>query len=260
MSRIVARTTLLLIALAVLAAASFAPLAAQEATPVPGSLALPPNAVVGGLSVGEWSARSWQWQFSFPVAANPVLDATGEQCSYGQTGPVFFLVPSPIVADPSQPRDVTRHCTIPTGVALLVPILTTECSTVEPPPSFGQNEAELRQCAKINIDSASAQVLKTLTLTVDGQPVTNLTSHRASSPLFSLYLPAGNMLHLPGPLVANSVSDGYWVLLAPLPAGSHQVAFTWPSPEGPATTTYQLTVAAAQVAGAEAPPTASPGG
>ncbi len=259
MPQIFARALLLPLALVMLVTAGVGQLAAQEATPVPGSLVLPPDATVGGMSVGEWTAQAWQWQLSFPLASNPVLDATGERCALGQTGPVFFLLPPPVVADASQPRDVTRRCTVPTGVALLVPLLTTECSTVEAPPFFGRDETELRRCAAANIDAAPAQILATLALTVDGQNVVDLRRYLATSPHFTFYVPSDNLLHLAGPTVADAVSDGYWVLLAPLPTGDHQIAISGPSPEGPATATYHLTVEAPQVTGAAAPPVASPG-
>src|SRR5215216_5137022 len=71
-----------------------APLAAQEATPAAAMTIVPPDEEVGDLSLGEWSARWWQWLMSFPTDVNPGFDETGARCGYGQSGPVFFLVGS----------------------------------------------------------------------------------------------------------------------------------------------------------------------
>ena len=51
---------------------------------------LPPDEPWGGLTRGEWDARSWQWVLSLPEDINPWFDTTGERCGYGQSGPVSF--------------------------------------------------------------------------------------------------------------------------------------------------------------------------
>ena len=86
-----------------LAASGVSPSRAQTATPAAASLALPPDATVGGLGLADWVVRSQQWLLSFPSAINPAFDLTGERCAYGQSGPVFFLLQSP--AD----RSVRNH-------------------------------------------------------------------------------------------------------------------------------------------------------
>src|SRR5215213_915041 len=61
-----------------LAAGPQIPLAlAQEATPAVAGVVLPPEAEVDGVDLAAWSARSWQWFFSFPQDVNPLFDATG---------------------------------------------------------------------------------------------------------------------------------------------------------------------------------------
>ena len=52
---------------------------------------LPPDESWGGATLSEWNARWLQWAVSMPEDVNPNLDATGERCGYGQSGPVFFL-------------------------------------------------------------------------------------------------------------------------------------------------------------------------
>jgi hypothetical protein len=222
---------------------------AQEATVAPSGEALPPGAEVAGLSLAEWSARSWQWSFSLPVDVNPVADETGDFCGNGQSGPVFFLA--------GAAQNAERACVVPLGVHLFVPLAGAECSTVEPPPFFGRDEAELRNCATNAVDMAeNAFGISTMRLTVDGQDVTDLSAYRAVTPLFTLWLPEDNLLGATR-RTANSVADGYQVMLSPLSEGEHVVEIVNPGAQ-PVTITYHLTVSSGAHVETTASPVASP--
>lgn len=209
---------------------------AQEATPTAAGVALPPDAEVEGLELGAWSARSWQWFFSLPQEVNPFFDVTGELCGYGQAGPVFFLA--------GAEGSVERSCVIPEGVHIFVPLIGSECSTVEPPPFFGRDEAELRRCASEAVDNAESAIdMSAMAVAVDGETIADLASYRAATPLFRLWLPEENLLGA-DQSVAESVADGYQVMLSPLSLGEHEVEITIPGPQGeePVTIAYTLTV------------------
>lgn len=225
-----------------LVGAAVVPLAAQDATPAAGDVVLPPDAEVAGLSLAEWAARQWQWFLSFPDEVQPYLDETGERCNLGQSGPVFFLV--------GGPESVERTCAVPLGTAIFVPAGGAECSTVEPPPFFGGDEDELRECAAAATDSIDVSRIE---LTVDGEPVDDLAAYRASTALFSLVLPEPNLFGAPAG-VAASVADGYQVMLGPLPEGEHVVTISDPE----ITVTYRLVVAPPQIVDAAATPAATP--
>ncbi|MDP9365274.1 MAG: hypothetical protein M3Q10_13795 [Chloroflexota bacterium] len=205
-----------------------------EAGSTPGAVVLPPDAPAYGGTYGEWSARQWQWLLSFPNEVSPYTDATGERCGLGQSGPVFFLTGT--TDDPGIPRD----CTVPAGVALFVPVVAAECSTVQAPPLFGRDEAELAACAGSIVGGASP----TLGAVLDGESIPNLERYRVRSPRFSVALPPDNRLGVE-PGVAALVSDGYWLLLAPLPPGRHvlRLGVSLREPEGEGGVTYRLTVA-----------------
>jgi hypothetical protein len=190
-----------------------------------------------GMSYGEWSGAWWQWTFSIPAASHPLLENGG--CDTGQSGPVWFLGGSFTGA-----QVVTRACTVPAGTAIFFPIITSECSTVEPPPYHGDNEAELLACASSYLSDED-----TLSCTIDGKAVKNLrSSFRVDSPLFDFTLPAeDNLLGLPGVTSGSSVSSGYWIMLAPLSVGDHVVYFSGMYGGGPYVgfsqdVTYTLTI------------------
>jgi len=222
---------------------------AQEATPEASSSMLPPETEVGGVDLAEWSARSWQWSFSLPPAINPFVDETGDWCGYGQSGPVFFLA--------GAQGSVERSCVIPQGVYVFVPLMGSECSTVEPPPFFGRDEAELRRCAIEAVDKAEGAFdMDRMRLTVDGQDVPDLSAYRVTTPRFTLWLPEDNVLGATS-RVADSVADGYQVMLRPLSEGEHEVEISIPGPET-VTITYQLTVVSGGYVASPGSPGATP--
>jgi hypothetical protein len=174
---------------------------------------LPPQSHAHGKSYGEWSAAWWQAILGLPLASNPVLGANCGILQYSRQ--VWFLT------GPPSPDATTRTCTIPTGTALFLPIITGECSTVESAPFFGRNEPELRACARALIDGVG---VSTLRATIDGVAVQDLVRYRVQSPLFPFAnLPADNFLGVPAGLSGSAVSDGYWLLLHPLSPGQHTI-------------------------------------
>jgi len=161
-----------------------------------------------GASYGEWSARWWQWILSIPAATNPNFEG---DCAQGQVDRVWFL------ASLFEAAAVTRHCTVPAHMPILVPVI----NAISFRPQGQATVLNLRQGAKDLIDAVDPA---SLLVTVDGEAV---VIHRATSPTFTVVnppkviLPRG-WLTLPG----NSdtlVSDGYWVLLEPLAPGSHEI-------------------------------------
>ncbi|MCC2629597.1 MAG: hypothetical protein K0S14_3247, partial [Thermomicrobiales bacterium] len=79
---------------------------------------------------------------------------------------------------------------------------------------------------------------------VDGETIPDLERYRVQSDLFAVALPAGNMLGVE-PTVTQGVVEGYWLLLAPLPVGEHELRFGGSLPDSDFSTevTYHLTVA-----------------
>jgi hypothetical protein len=162
------------------------------------------------MTFGEWTAKWWQWAYAIPKNTNPSYDDTGRYCTVNQNGPVWFF-------PGSYGKDVLRQCTVPSGKAILFPILNSECSFAEFPNL--NNEEQLRLCAKEIQDS----VTKTKA-SIDGKNITNLEEYRVQSPLFNFTLPENNIVDLP-PQSTQAVSDGNWVFLKPLSEGEHLISF-----------------------------------
>src|SRR5262245_15879465 len=166
----------------------------------------PPNSTPHGKTYAKWSALQWQQAIEAPVAGNPFTEGG----CYPLSGAVFALAAPIGVSEPS--------CTIPTGKALFVPVLTTECSSLEPPPFHGDTEAEQRECAKFWADH-----FVDLSVEIDGAPVNSLTSYRVVSPQFTFTAPDPNILGVAGGGPGTGVADGYYLMLVPPSRGEHTI-------------------------------------
>lgn len=110
-----------------------------------------------------------------------------------------------------------RTCNIPAGKAILIPINVVECSFVELPTA--KTKEELHTCATEDESSNPG-----LFLSVDGKEFKELEKYRVHSRAFNFTLPEDPWL--PGELgPSRAVSDGYWVILEPLPQGKHETHF-----------------------------------
>jgi hypothetical protein len=184
-----------------------------------------------GQSYPAWAADWWTWALSQPVATNPVLDTTGEQCAVAQQGNVWFL------AGTFSSGAVTRDCKVPAGTALLIPVINSfYCALAEDPP--GQQTEEYVRSQVASVEGGAIG----LSVTVDGRAVRRLTYEE--SEIFSIVLPADNVFGLPAGTLARPCADaGYYTLLPPLSVGEHTIEITGTGPEIAVDVTYELTVA-----------------
>jgi len=172
---------------------------------------LPPTSQVQGRTYGEWSAIWWQYVFSLPMDQNPLVGATGTACSFERIGNVAVVVVDPLSIEPIE-------CEVPAGVMLYLDILSPECSALDEPPFYGEDEEALRACAE-------SFILSDLAATVDGVDIQDLDQFIHTSPLFEFTLPENNILELDAGLTAQSISNGAHLMLAPLTPGEHTVHF-----------------------------------
>lgn len=180
----------------------------EEAAPIPVAEShwIPADADVEGIPHSEWAQRWWQWAARFPNARElPYLDPDGRRCDqFQQDGPIWFL------AGTDGNFEVLRNCRIPDGKHLFVPVINYIVSRGlpgDPEPTCEEKQAEAARFAD--------HVLTGLVL-LDGRPVGELKRMRAAS--------GGCFESFRGE--PEGATDGYWLMLKPLPAGKHQLAIT----------------------------------
>ncbi len=185
---------------------SLAMSAAHAGNPNPGIR--PSHSTPYGMSYGKWAAYWWQWVLGIPNATNPILDTTGAYCGVGQSGPVWFL------AGNFGGATEREYIGVPTGKALFIPLIT----WISVVPFEGADEAEARALANFVMDHVTD-----LYCTVDGVAVQNPYAYRAESPVFAV--DAADALMYPPGHYDTAVTDGYWLMLTPLPPGQHTINF-----------------------------------
>jgi hypothetical protein len=187
-----------------------------------------------GKSWGDWSAEWWKWLLSITDRNNPVNDVTGElqQIAQHYLPNVFFLAGTHVTKG-------ERECEIPAGTAIFVPIATMSASYAEFPDL--QREEDLRSYAE------EGNQVRDMKLTIDGEEIDkeSLEKYRVKSPLFKATLPEDNIcLYVKGG-ETETVSDGYWAFLKPLPSGRHTLVISQNTknhpPSGTLNCKYDLT-------------------
>ena len=159
-----------------------------------------------GMTYGQWLGTWWQHFLELPTSANPLV-GTGDRCD--QVHDVLFPVFAP---------GYDARCTVNPGTPVFLMLWSQECSTVEPPPYYGADEAALRACARTIFDDPP----DVLSVTVDGRPVPNVLSYVSVSPMFHIDLPAKNLLGV-GATSGEAVAAGWSVMLRPLRPGRHVI-------------------------------------
>jgi hypothetical protein len=170
---------------------------------------IPADTVVAGVGQAQWSERWWQWVARAGAEQAPYLDPDGSRCAQHQDqGPVWFL------AGTDGKFEAVRNCRIPTDRHLFVPLI----NWVVTRDIVGEMSCAEKQA---QVGRFADHVVSGLVL-LDGRPVGELKRMRvASGGCFAA--PDG----LPG------ASDGYWLMLKPLPPGKHQLAIAAAFRDGP---------------------------
>lgn len=177
-----------------------------------------PGAQLFGASQTEWSARWWQWAFSFERSKSPVADRSGEYCASRQSGEVWFL------AGTYGSRRIERECSVPYGKTLFFPLINAIMVRSE-----GSNTscAQLASRAIARTDNPSLLVLE-----IDGQQYSGLSSHRFTADCFSL---------VPGQK-PDTAGSGYYVAIKALSRGKHVLNFGGMLPSIAQAVTYRINV------------------
>jgi hypothetical protein len=196
---------------------------------------------------GQGSNAWWQWALSIPTSTNPLLgDYSGDpKCSAGQSGSVWFL------AGTFGGGSATRSCTIPAGKTLFFPTINffwnnvgVEGNTNCPPTDYSVQKMW-------GFLDQNVKDVTTHEATVDGVPQQDQRAGPKNSP-YNVKIPADNLFTfacgdpnhpIPAGTYGPNVSDGYYVMLAPLSKGTHTIHFSAATSQGTQQdVTYHLTV------------------
>ena len=167
------------------------------------SYLLAPTESVAGKTQEAWSREWWQWAGSFDRSVSPVADRTGAACGSKQAGPVWFL------AGTYGTRRTIRTCKVPRGKHLFFPLINYVVM-----PRYEDSlscEAAMRTAAEMTDEVSN------LVLDIDGSLHLALDKHRqATRACFNLAEKAE-----PRYEIFPTAANGYYVMLRPLPRGTH---------------------------------------
>lgn len=193
---------------------------AVAGNPNPG--VMPINSHPYGKSYGVWGQEFNTWLWQFTEEEFPMLQGDGPvDCTIGQRGKVWFLYGT-------FGGVVERSCTIPHGKALFIGLN----GIISFVPEFGNNEEEIREDAKRDLDGTDTNVgVETLSVEIDGAELKKPFSYRADSPEggFVLTVEEGTFISDFGVALGDhdpAIVDGYWLMLRPLSAGEHTIEWS----------------------------------
>jgi hypothetical protein len=172
-----------------------------------------------GISFQDWAAKWWQWIISIPTKDNPRLDPTGIKCELNQNEKnVWFLAQV-------NEGHVERHCVIPVGKSIFIPVLTGECDFLS--ESNAKSEEDLSECATSGIRGAIMQA------SINGKPIQEIEHIKTN--LFSFTVPPDNIWSSTVPEFGptRGVTDGYYVFIKYLSSGTYNIEFSANSIDNP---------------------------
>ncbi|MFI0397666.1 MAG: hypothetical protein ACH34X_01195 [Thiolinea sp.] len=186
-------------------------------------------------TIGNWGYFWWKWLGSFSSANDPNIQSGNVNCTSGQTGKVWFLASA-------FGGIYQRSCVIPQNTALFIPIFNTIFWTPAPGSTFGcKNEKHCRIVA----DSVIGDLID-YSCTLDGNSCAlHYPIIRAQSDTLRFTIKDGSTFTTFGEIPSTraiSISDGYWLMLAPLKKGKHKLQFTAKTDSYSHDVTYNLTV------------------
>lgn len=189
--------------------------------PNPNPALFPKESHPYGSSMETWAENWWRWVMSVPAAQNPFFSSTSD-CSAGQSGPVFFVPPSPVGS-----KNIVRNCTVEHGKAIGLSESTVLNDFPCPDPTFvpapGQSLFDFLLAGAVAANGDIAEIDTTL----DGEPLTDLLGdHFASHDLFYFKGDLSLQTTLDSCITGQfqpAVVDSYFILFKPLSPGRHVI-------------------------------------
>jgi hypothetical protein len=161
-----------------------------------------------GRTWAEWTAEWWKWILEIPKPLNPGYDVDGTllQKTQQKYSDPFFLVGT-------YGGKARRNIRIEEGKSILLPVINVTTSFAEAPAL--KTEEELLTYVEENTND-----LLNKRAVIDGTEIGQLDNYRVRSDFFTFTFPYNNIYNA-SPGRTTGISDGYWLFLRPLIAGSH---------------------------------------
>jgi hypothetical protein len=168
-----------------------------------------------GNTYGQWTVKWWQWALSIPKSNSPLVDETGNNSYVNQPDKdVWFLAGT--IATEDNIKEPYREVIVPSGRAILFPIINCEANPIEYPHL--KTDEDLVAHVK---EDENAIVRKEAFINGKLIPPKRVTS----DPLvFPLFVNDDNGLRVKGGTTRAS-ADGYYVFLKPLSKGEYNINF-----------------------------------
>lgn len=191
------------------------------------SLLFDSNAIPYNTTIPEWTAKWWKWAYSFSgFYNNPLLDPNGTSVMKFQPDdePVFFL-------SGAYNSVANRTISIPSGKAVLFPVLNAEISFSDFPNAKGEDD--LKKALDTDLSAA----------TYVGAELNgiSLPYQRIKADLFDLSVANDNIFNVRSG-ITQAVADGYWIFLKPLPVGEYTIHVKGEQPFYRSEVTYEINV------------------
>jgi hypothetical protein len=215
---------------------------------------LDPSGTYAGKTLAEWGVAYWKWILELPGPDFPPLDCTSALYTLGPSEESDGgAAPSHVFALADQfggsTKNITRNCTVPSGdMIFLTPYLWEWDNTAS---GTHMTDAQIQDYL-----SGRASQATEMSLEIDGKSygttVSDFANYRTVWTRFSYTMPntPSNFCNavpnsfcanFSGP-VPNAFGGGYWMMLAPLAAGTHAIHFVLSLGYDPYDVTYNLTV------------------
>jgi hypothetical protein len=187
---------------------------------------LPPGSTVAGQSIADWTAGWWTryWQYPFTL----IDPATGNvPATLNNSGRVFYVPTTN--GDPTLGH-VTISFSVPHGTPILVPVLPfddLEAASIDGNAPVADRE----HAANVVVTGWLGSVDTTsLFASIDGVPVSNLSSYLEQTGLFSGGPTQVGSIAKTGGVTAGddlypNAAAGYWLLIEGLTLGQHTLDF-----------------------------------
>ncbi len=210
-----------------------------------GAAVLPVGSTARGQTYAQWASGWLSWVVQPPADQSPLLDNTGVDVGVGQSPGVWFLAGN-------FGGTTVRTATIPTGTPLFFPVVNEFWITTPGDPNWNDpyfdpitntlyetwHDYVVEQILGPAVDAVTDYFC-----TVDGKPVNNLQGYRVLSEVSdAVHLPDNNIFGIPAGDYGPNQSEGYYLLLPPLSAGTHTIHFGGTAPNITLDVTYNLTV------------------